>query len=148
MLGYLLYPFERLFYLGTHLKLKRKRYDTDGQHTHLLGTAGNYRCGTGTRSSAHSCGDKDHLSVILELCLDLLNALFGSLTCHLRVISGAKALGSLTAQLELDRNIGIGQSLLVGIGYNENHIMNSFAVHIFNGIASAATNAYNFYYLS
>ena len=135
-------PVKRLVNLLVTFKQERNRHDAHRQDAHRLSLTCNDRCGTRTRTTAHTGCDKHHFSTIVEHVVNLLHALLGRLAGPCRTVAGTKA---LLAYLQAHRHWRVGQCLRVGVTHHKVHIVNTLTVHVVNGITAATAHTDNLY---
>ena len=80
-------------------------------------------------------------STVVQQWLDVFDALFGCLAGTGRTVSSSQ---TLFAKLQLHRNGGVFQRLVVCVAQHERYIMYAFPVHVVYGIAATATHTDNF----
>ena len=141
MLADFLHAVQCLVYLLVALPAERDSDDADSQDVHFFGGLCNDRRCTCTCATAHSGSDEYHFSTVVQHGLDVFDALFGCLAGTGRTVSGSQ---TLFAKLQLHRNGGVFQRLVVCVAQHERYIMYAFPVHVVYGIAATATHTDNF----
>src|SRR5690606_25060858 len=106
----------------------------DGQDAELLGDLGHHGAGAGTRTATHACGDEHHVSAI-QCGTDFFTGSFCRGATLLGLGAGAQA---RAAQSDLDRRIGGGQRLCVGIAADEFHALDAGLDHVGNSVTAGA----------
>ena len=134
---------KRTIYSYFSLHCERNGNYSNRKHTRFLRFAGNYRCSPCSCSAAHTCSYKDHACAIRKHFVYFVKTFFCNLSTSFRITSRPK---SVLPQLATNRHGILHEIFVVGVANFKTHVMKSFLIHSGNSIATAATNAYNFYY--
>ena len=102
---------------------------------------GNDGCCTGTRTTSHSGGDKDHLGSGFENLPDLPQIFYSSLFPFFGGIPGSTPLCEGHTKLYLHRHRTVGKCLCIGVADDKIHAGNPVTVHVVDRIAAASTHS-------
>ena len=122
------------------LEGERPGHHADGQRAQRPGDPGHDRRAAGPGAATFAGGHEDHVGA-LERVLDVLGVVLGRLPTLVRVGSGAKAAGQLTADVELDVGVAHQQRLRVGVDRDELDPPKAGFDHPVDGIDPAAADA-------
>ena len=135
---HLLHAVEGLINLTVSLKAERNSDDTNSEDTKLFGDTCDDWCCTSACATSHTSGNKGHTSTIVKHVSNVLDALFGSLTGLLWLISSTQA---FLAQLQMNRHRRVVEGLIVGIAEYERHVVNTLTVHVIDGITATTADS-------
>ena len=124
----------------TTLEAERPSDDTHGEGTHLTGDLCDHRGATGSRATALSGGDEDHVGP-REDFLQLVAMRLRCGTAHIWIGAGAEATGDLATEVELDVGVGHQQGLGVGVHGDELHPADARLDHAVDRVHASATHA-------
>ena len=114
----------------------------DGQDAAVLCHLGNDRRGARPGAAAHAGGDEQHLGpVVQRLAGDVILGFEGGVAAGRRVRPGAQ---SVRAHLDLDGDFTGQQGLRIGVADDEAASLDVLAVHVVDGIATAAADSDHF----
>ena len=136
MLADFLHTVQCLVYLLVTLPAERNGDDADSQDVHFFGGLCNDRGCACTGAATHSGSDEHHFSTVVQHVLDVLDAFFGCFAGAGGTVAGSQ---TLFAELQLHRNGGVFQRLVVCVAQHECYIMYAFPVHVVDGITATAT---------
>ena len=128
--------------------LEEERYGDDAhrEYAFVLGHACNHRRAAGAGAATHACGDENHLDVLGEYLLYVGHAFESRRLAGFGLTAGAKSSGGLGAEQHLGGDRQGHQRLAVGIKHHKVNAAHALAVHVCNGVATAAANAHGYYF--
>src|SRR5690606_24649970 len=100
---------------------------------------GDDRSRTGTRTTAHTGSDEDHVRAF-EVRVDFVSRLFGGIHADFRVSARAQTLGDRVTQL--DTAVGFGEAEMLGIcvGTNEFDAFQPRVDHVVDSVTTCTTD--------
>ena len=94
-------------------------------------------------ASTHTGCDECHLCAVIEHVGDGVEGLLGCLARTLGFVTSSE---SFLAQLQMDRDGGVVECLIVCITEYERHVVDAFTIHVIDGITTTATYSDDFDY--
>ena len=138
MLRHLLHTVERLVDFLVALEAEGDGDDANSEDAQVFRLTGNDgRCSSAC-SSTHTGRDKGHASAVVEHVAYVFDAFLSGLTGPFGFVAGSQ---SLFSQLQMNGHGAVVEGLVIGIAEHESDIVDAFAVHVVDGIASTATYA-------
>jgi hypothetical protein len=126
------------------LELKRPRDDADGQRPDLvLGDLGDHRRSARSGAAAFARGHEHHVSA-LQRFLDVVARFRGGPLPDVGVGAGAKPLGELVPDVELDVGVAHRERLGVCVAGDELDAAQAGVDHSIDGVRAAAADSHDF----
>ena len=137
MLRHFLHTVKSLVNLTIALKTEGDGHNTNGENTHFLGYACNDWCGTCSCTTTHTGCDKGHTCSVTQHILDILDTLLSSSTSLFGLVTCSK---TFLTQLQMNRDGRVVECLIVCITEYEGNVVDTFTIHVVDGITTSATD--------